>query len=61
LVSDHHVQLSLFEQDHKQFSIGYVMDDLKKRFGPTAILRAASLTPAGQALDRAQKVGGHYK
>ncbi|SFI95995.1 DNA polymerase IV [Thermoflavimicrobium dichotomicum] len=61
LVSDHKMQLHLFEQENKRMKIGYVMDEIKRRFGDTAILRAISLTPAGQALDRAKKIGGHYK
>jgi DNA polymerase-4 len=37
------------------------MDEINQRFGPTAILRAASLTRAGQALERSQKIGGHHR
>lgn len=57
------VQLDLF--DHKQQqedrALGEVMDRIKTRFGKTALLRASSLLPAGQARERAAKIGGHYK
>lgn len=61
LVDDRCVQLSLFENNDKKHRLGYVMDAIHRRFGPTAILRAASLTRAGQARERAQKIGGHYR
>jgi DNA polymerase IV len=61
LTDDQPMQLSLFENDDKKHRLGYVMDKINQRFGPTAILRAASLTRAGQALERAQKIGGHYR
>lgn len=59
--SDTHTQLSLFENTHAQHQIGHVMDEIKLRFGQTAIMRAVSLLPAGQAYARAQKIGGHAK
>lgn len=37
------------------------MDDIKDRYGDIAILRASPLTDAGQAVERAAKIGGHYK
>jgi DNA polymerase-4 len=61
LKPDDTVQLNLFKDREKQMKLGYVMDEIKQRFGPTAILRAVSLTSAGQAHDRAQKIGGHYE
>lgn len=61
LERDDAVQLSLFEERNKKWKLGYVMDEIKQRFGPTAILRASSLTSAGQARERARKIGGHYK
>lgn len=54
-------QLSIFDLDSKQFKIDSVMDRIKDRFGESSILRASSLTSAGQAMDRAAKIGGHYK
>jgi nucleotidyltransferase/DNA polymerase involved in DNA repair len=61
LRDDETVQLSLFEDTDKKMRLGYVMDEIRERFGPTAILRAASLTPSGQAHERAVKIGGHYQ
>ncbi|KQY91045.1 DNA polymerase IV [Paenibacillus sp. Root52] len=54
-------QLTLFEDQETKRAIDKVMDDIKDRFGDIAILRASSITAAGQAIDRASKIGGHYK
>lgn len=54
-------QLSLFDDQEQKRAIDKVMDDIKDRFGDIAILRASSITFAGQAIDRAAKIGGHYK
>ncbi|NGP44753.1 DNA polymerase IV [Bacillaceae bacterium SIJ1] len=61
LQSDQVWQLSLFQDREKQFKLGYVMDDIRDRFGPISIMRASSLTQAGQVKDRAKKIGGHYR
>ncbi|AQS55805.1 MAG: DNA polymerase IV [Novibacillus thermophilus] len=61
LCSDRTFQLNLFEDVEQKLRIGYVMDEIKNRFGPTAIVRASSLTDAGQAFERAKKLGGHSK
>jgi nucleotidyltransferase/DNA polymerase involved in DNA repair len=58
---DDTVQLSLFDDLEKERKLGQTIDEIKRRFGSAAILRASSLLPAGQALDRAQKIGGHYR
>lgn len=42
-------------------AVDKVMDDIKDCFGDIAILRASSLTDAGQAVERAAKIGGHAK
>ncbi|MCM2674888.1 DNA polymerase IV [Alkalicoccobacillus plakortidis] len=57
------VQLDLFEHKQQQENreLGEAMDLIKARFGKTALLRASSLLPAGQARERAAKIGGHYK
>ncbi|MNO01565.1 DNA polymerase IV [compost metagenome] len=48
--------------NHEQLSkVDRVMDEIKDKFGDIAILRASSLTKAGQAIDRSGKIGGHYK
>lgn len=54
-------QLSFFNNNEKQRAIDKVMDQIKDRFGEIAILRASSITDAGQAIDRAGKIGGHYR
>ncbi|WP_163537367.1 UV damage repair protein UvrX [Gracilibacillus sp. YIM 98692] len=59
LSKDSGMQLSLFDNP-KQKDIGPVMDQIRERFGPTAILRASSYTDAGITIDRSKKVGGHY-
>lgn len=62
LSSSHTRQLSLFEADTDiKERIGQTMDAINQRFGKAAIFRAVSLTPAGQAKERAKKIGGHYK
>ncbi|MBP1308925.1 DNA polymerase-4 [Paenibacillus sp. 1182] len=54
-------QLSFFNNNEKQRAVDKVMDQIKDRFGEVAILRASSFMEAGQAIDRAAKIGGHYK
>jgi DNA polymerase-4 len=61
LCSDQEWQLSLFDNDERKRQVGYTMDKIKMRYGTTAVIRAASLTAAGQATARAAKIGGHYK
>ncbi len=62
LCHDNELQLSLFDTArNKKVDLGYVMDGIKERYGTTALIRASSLTKAGQAFERAQKIGGHYK
>ncbi|MCR8641418.1 DNA polymerase IV [Paenibacillus sp. N1-5-1-14] len=54
-------QLSMFDNSVTERKIDSVMDLIKNKYGETAILRASSITSAGQAMDRAAKIGGHYK
>ncbi|OAB34102.1 DNA polymerase IV [Paenibacillus glacialis] len=61
LTSAESYQLSLFDDKEHQRAIDKVMDEIKERFGEISILRASSLTSAGQAVDRNAKIGGHYK
>lgn len=60
LFDDNDTQLDLFSERTKQKDIGYMMDEIRKRFGATAILRASSYTEAGISLDRSNKIGGHW-
>jgi len=55
------LQLDLFDDRNKKINILKVMDNIKDRFGDDAIMRASSLTEAGQARERAKMIGGHYK
>jgi nucleotidyltransferase/DNA polymerase involved in DNA repair len=61
LVDDQGYQLTLFEDQVKSRALDKVTDSIKDRYGSAAIVRASSLTTAGQAAERAQKIGGHYK
>ncbi len=61
LQPDNVVQLNLFADTEKQRSLACAMDDIRARYGNDAILRAVSLLGAGQARERARKIGGHYK
>ncbi len=60
LSPDEHVQLNLFEDVMKKRTLGYVMDDIRRKHGPTALLRARSYTPGGVILERSKKIGGHW-
>ncbi|NOV03242.1 DNA polymerase IV [Paenibacillus planticolens] len=60
-VDDDTYQLTLFEDQIKARTLEKVTDSIKDRFGNAAIVRASSLTTAGQAQHRALKIGGHYK
>src|SRR5690606_35011755 len=54
------MQLSLFEQRKWQTrKLGEAMDQLRSKYGPTAVLRAVSYTEAGTARERARLIGGH--
>lgn len=61
LISDTGYQLTLFSDREKKMILERTTDMIKRKFGDDAILRAVSLTAAGQAKDRSQKIGGHYK
>ncbi|TVX94139.1 DNA polymerase IV [Paenibacillus agilis] len=61
LKDDQEYQLTLFEDQVKARALDKVTDHIKNRYGSAAIVRASSLTTAGQAGERALKIGGHYK
>ena len=52
-------QLSLFNGRETVDSLSAVMDEVRERFGPTALFKAASLTAGGQLFTRAGMIGGH--
>ena len=56
------MQLSLFEERKWQKrKLGETIDQIRKKYGTTAILRAVSYTDAGTAIHRAGLLGGHRK
>ncbi|MGG6310099.1 DNA polymerase IV [Paenibacillus macerans] len=61
LSRDDEYQLTLFDERPKYQALEKATDEIKRRYGESAILRAVSLTPSGQARDRAGKIGGHYR
>ncbi|OMF37504.1 DNA polymerase IV [Paenibacillus sp. FSL H8-0548] len=61
LISDNQYQLTLFGNREKARKLERATDQIKCRYGGTAILRASSLLGAAQALERSAKIGGHYK
>src|SRR5690606_23553438 len=61
LVPDDTYQLDLFRDREKERRLAEAMDAIKARYGAAAIMRAVSHTKAGQAKERAAKIGGHYK
>ncbi|MDK2824581.1 MAG: polymerase [Clostridia bacterium] len=56
---DRAIQLNLFEDKVKNHKLGYVVDEVRAKYGSTALLRAQSYTQGGIMLDRAKKIGGH--
>lgn len=61
LVPDDMFQLVLFEDRMRKLALEKTLDGIKNRFGNASIMRAVSLTTAGQTKDRSMKIGGHYK
>lgn len=61
LVSDQEYQLTLFSNRETKLALERAADRIKEKYGNAAIMRASSLKASGQARDRAQKIGGHYK
>lgn len=59
--NDQEYQLTLFDDQMKSRALDKVTDTIKERYGSTAIMRASSISSSGQALERSQKIGGHYK
>ncbi|WP_051255046.1 Y-family DNA polymerase [Pontibacillus marinus] len=61
ITEDEGMQLSLFEPERdKKRDLGYVMDEIRDKYGKDALLRAVSYTKAGTAKHRSKLVGGHY-
>jgi DNA polymerase-4 len=60
LFSSDEYQLNLFHNQDKDERLHQAIDKLNERFGVATIIRATSLTEAGQAKIRAKKIGGHF-
>lgn len=56
-----HYQIGFFDNFLQKERLSKAMDHICGKYGSTAIVRAASLTNAGQAFERSEKIGGHYK
>ncbi|MGG0716603.1 DNA polymerase IV [Robertmurraya massiliosenegalensis] len=54
-------QIDLFDNYLDREQLNHALDTIWDKYGRTAIFRASSLTQAGQASERARKIGGHYK
>ncbi|MBW7477071.1 DNA polymerase IV [Paenibacillus oenotherae] len=56
-------QYQLILDDHRERlgALEAATDSLKDKYGDDIIIRAASKSKAGQAVDRASKLGGHYR
>ncbi|MTT33240.1 DNA polymerase IV [Terrilactibacillus sp. BCM23-1] len=61
LQSAHQYQIDLFGDLVKKERLSEAMDAMYSKYGSTAIIRASSLTNAGQVFVRSQKIGGHDK
>ncbi len=54
------VQLNLFDDQPKKKDLAEAMDQIRDKYGATAVLRASSYTSGGITLERSKKIGGHY-
>ncbi|MFT8320146.1 MAG: DNA polymerase IV [Bacillus sp. (in: firmicutes)] len=54
-------QLNLFDFSLRKEHLNEAIDKIYSKYGKTSIIRASSLTEAGQVFVRAEKIGGHYK
>lgn len=61
LSEDGVMQLTLFDDRERAFRKERAIDEIKQRYGSTALIRASSLLESGVALERAEQIGGHYK
>lgn len=61
LHEDQYRQLNLFGETSDREELNKALDDMNKKYGKASVFYASSLTTAGQAKERAAKIGGHYK
>jgi DNA polymerase V len=59
LAPERAIQLNLFEDRLKKHKLGFVVDQVRAKYGSASLLRAPSYTTGGIMPDRAQKIGGH--
>jgi len=59
LSADDVFPLELFRDRVREERVYRTLDFIWERFGRASLVRASSLTPAGQARERAHKIGGH--
>lgn len=57
---DDNVQMSLFSNEDKKRKIGYVMDEIRNKYGSTALLRGTSYMKGAITLSRSNTIGGHF-
>jgi len=60
-VRDDKYQLEIGDERERYRVLEQTTDEIKRRFGSSALVRAVSVGGAGQAYGRAAKIGGHYK
>ena len=60
LTSDQEYQYVLFGDREKKITLAHTLDAIKRKYGDASIMRAVSVSEAGQAKDRSRKIGGHY-
>ncbi|RKN85622.1 DNA polymerase IV [Paenibacillus ginsengarvi] len=61
LMPDETYQMTVFPEREKKMALERATDEIKSRFGNASIMRASSVTNAGQAQRRVGMIGGHYK
>lgn len=61
LLSDEAVQLTLFDDRHRQLVLEHTMDNIRDAYGPTAIFYGSSASRSAQLTNIARKIGGHLK
>jgi DNA polymerase-4/DNA polymerase V len=54
-------QLDLFGDVERKNKLSAAIDAIYNKYGKTALLHGSSLLPGGQWVNRAGKIGGHYK
>lgn len=62
LIGDGFIQLDLFDDPEEQINntnLGYLLDEIRNKYGFEAIVHASSLMEGGTAIRRSNLVGGH--